>query len=185
MSRKPPILPTGCSWERLPDPRTGARLAALLVLAGLVGCVSAPRTAPRARVPVPAIEAAPSAAGGRIAALASAQLGQPYRYGGDGPEGFDCSGLVLYVHRQAGINVPRTTMLQRQRTAALDRSELRAGDIVFFTLGPRLVVDHVGIYLGDGRFIHAPHAGATVRVARLDDGVFRRGFAGGARFWSD
>lgn len=112
-----------------------------------------------------------------------AQLGQPYRYGGDGPQGFDCSGLTQYVHQQLGIVLPRTAVQQRQQGMPLDRDELQAGDLVFFTMGPRLLVDHVGIYVGDGRFVHAPRAGSPVRLSRIDDAAYARHFAGGARFW--
>ena len=145
------------------------RLAPLFALLGLVACATAPPP--------------PHSAGARIAALATAQLGQPYRYGGEGTEGFDCSGLALYVHQQLGIGLPRTAREQRAQSGALDRSELQTGDLVFFTMGPRLLVDHVGIYIGDGRFVHAPRAGSPVRVAQLDAAPFSRQFAGGARYW--
>jgi cell wall-associated NlpC family hydrolase len=154
------------------------------MLLGLVGCASAPRvpapSTPQVAVPKPG---SALTSGERLAAIASSQLGQPYRFGGDGPEGFDCSGLVQYVHQQLGIAVPRTAREQRQGSAALDRSELLAGDLVFFTMGPRLLVDHVGVYVGDGRFVHAPRAGSPVRLSRIDDRTYARRFAGGARFW--
>ena len=160
------------------------RLAPLLALLGLVACASPPRHGTPAESPA-VVERlpGPDSTGARIAALATAQLGQPYRYGGDGTDGFDCSGLALYVHQQLGIALPRTAREQRAQSGALDRSELQQGDLVFFTMGPRLLVDHVGIYLGDGRFVHAPRAGSPVRVARLDMSPFARQFAGGARYW--
>lgn len=151
------------------------RLAPLLALLGLVGCAATPRS--------PTAASLPPTAGQRIAAIAQSQLGQPYRFGGDGPEGFDCSGLAQYVYQRLGIAVPRTAREQRQRSAALDRSELLAGDLVFFTMGPRLLVDHVGVYVGDGRFVHAPRPGSPVRLSRIDDQAYARRFAGGARFW--
>ena len=152
------------------------RLAPLLTLLGLVGCASLPQGS----LP-PQVET--TSPGARIAELAAAQLGQPYRYGGEGVEGFDCSGLALFVHQQLGIALPRTAREQRAQSAALDRSELQQGDLVFFTMGPRLLVDHVGVYVGEGRFIHAPRAGSPVRIARLDLSPFSRQFAGGARYW--
>jgi cell wall-associated NlpC family hydrolase len=150
------------------------RLAPLL-LAGLAACAS---RGPTTRQASPA-----ELSGDRVASLASAQIGQPYRYGGEGVDGFDCSGLAQYVHQQLGIAVPRTAREQRQQSPALDRSELLAGDLVFFTMGPRLLVDHVGIYVGEGRFVHAPRAGSPVRLSRIDDAAYARRFAGGARFW--
>jgi cell wall-associated NlpC family hydrolase len=149
-----------------------------------------PASPPPLKIPVlteasagaPEAVAAPTL-GERLATLAQAQLGQPYRYGGDGPRGFDCSGLVLYVHGQLGVGLPRTAVEQRQQSLPLDRGELKAGDLVFFTLGPRLLVDHVGIYVGGGRFVHAPRSGSAVRLSSLDDRYYAPRFAGGGRFW--
>jgi cell wall-associated NlpC family hydrolase len=154
---------------------------ALLLLA-LAGCATAPRLTPSLAAPQPVAPAAVTR-GDRIAALATSLLGQPYRYGGDSLQGFDCSGLTLYVHQQLGIAVPRTAVLQRQQSGALDRSELEPGDLVFFTMGAPLRVDHVGIYVGDGRFVHAPRAGSPVRLSRIDDASYAARFAGGARYW--
>jgi cell wall-associated NlpC family hydrolase len=159
-------------------------LVPALLLLALAGCATAPRPAPApahaASLPV---AAAAVTRGDRIAALATGLLGQPYRYGGDSIQGFDCSGLTLYVHQQLGIAVPRTAVLQRQQSEALDRSELEPGDLVFFTMGAALRVDHVGIYVGDGRFVHAPRAGSSVRLSRIDDASYAARFAGGARYW--
>jgi cell wall-associated NlpC family hydrolase len=119
-----------------------------------------------------------------VASLATAQLGQAYRYGGTGPAGFDCSGLALWVHEQLGLLLPRTALAQRQQSPPLDRSELLPGDLVFFTLGKQLLVDHVGIYVGDGRFVHAPRAGSAVRLSQIDDRGYAAHFAGGGRYWS-
>lgn len=159
----------------------------LLLPVLLVLCLAGCATAQRRTQPAPAIAAESDArqgAGALIAALASAQLGQPYRFGGDSPQGFDCSGLALFVHERAGVALPRTALLQRQKSLPLDRSELLAGDLVFFTMGPRLLVDHVGIYVGGGQFVHAPRAGSPVRLSRLDERGYARHFAGGGRYWS-
>jgi cell wall-associated NlpC family hydrolase len=109
-----------------------------------------------------------SAAANDVLFRAIGLVGTPYRYGGNTPAGgFDCSGLVGYVfHEAAGISLPRTT----GQLAALDkprvkRERLQPGDLVFF--GPRKV-NHIGIYVGEGRFVHAPSTGGTVRLDALD-----------------
>jgi cell wall-associated NlpC family hydrolase len=133
--------------------------------------------------------AAPAAASPAVdatgaALLASAQrfLGVPYRFGGDSPRGFDCSGLVHYVHALAGLSVPRTAAGQQISSRHLARGQLAAGDLVFFSGRPGGEIDHVGIYAGDGRFIHAPGRGRVVEYAGLDDPWFRPRWAGGGRF---
>ena len=118
----------------------------------------------------------------RLLAVAMDQLGSPYRYGGRSPrEGFDCSGLVQYTHRQAGIDVPRTARDQYKASRPVSRRQLRPGDLVFFRIDGRRI-SHVGIYLGDGRFIHAPSSGRKVTTARLDAPYWRRHYSGAGRF---
>ncbi|GAB3336912.1 C40 family peptidase [Marilutibacter aestuarii] len=117
---------------------------------------------------------------GRIGAVlqkALALLGTPYRWGGTSPEkGFDCSGLVGYVfHNALGIELPRISReMARNGEAVKDRASMSAGDLVFF--GRRGRVDHVGIYLGEGRFVHAPRTGRTVSVSRMDSGYWANKF---------
>lgn len=111
-------------------------------------------------------------------------LGAPYRYGGDSPQGFDCSGLVLYSYRQANIKVPRTSLSQYQQSQAVSAHRLRPGDLVFFHIrGKKRGVTHVGIYQGNNRFIHAPSSGGEVTVARLDEPYWRNRLVGGGRFY--
>ncbi len=113
---------------------------------------------------------------GRIEVLlrrAQALLGTPYRWGGTSPDsGFDCSGLVNYVFRTAlGIELPRVSRDMANNGQKVDRGSLAAGDLVFFgRRGKR--VDHVGIYIGDGQFVHAPRSGRDVTVSRLDSGYW-------------
>lgn len=114
---------------------------------------------------------------------AESRIGAPYRFGGAGPDGFDCSGLVAYAHRQVGITVPRTAAEQYSKATPVDPRALRPGDLVFFRLSGR-DVGHVGIYVGDDRFVHAPQSGGNVRVASLQDEWYRQRFVGAGRFYA-
>jgi len=100
--------------------------------------------------------------GNEVVRYARTFLGVPYRWGGMSPRsGFDCSGLVAFVYRHVGIRLPHYTGGQFTRGRHVLRRRLRPGDLLFFGLG------HVGLYVGHGRFIHAPHTGARVRIERL------------------
>ena len=113
---------------------------------------------------------------------ALALVGTRYRYGGNTPEsGFDCSGLVGYVFRDAaGIGLPRTSAeLGTLDQPEVSRERLRGGDLVLFASGRR--VSHVGIYVGNGRFVHAPNSGGTVRLDSLDAPGWRKLFRSGKR----
>lgn len=112
--------------------------------------------------------------------VAESRIGAPYRYGGNGPDEFDCSGLVAYAYRQAGIALPRTAAEQYAAVTPVRTPELRPGDLVFFRVNGRSV-DHVGIYAGDERFVDAPQTGGTVRMANLDDGWYRQRYVGAGR----
>lgn len=109
-------------------------------------------------------------------------IGQPYRTGGNAPgEGFDCSGLVHYAYRVLGLDLPRTAATQKDVTAPVPAGNEAVGDLLFFRLGGASAIDHVGIYYGDGRFVHAPSQGKTVTVSRLDEAYWRRHLAGVGR----
>jgi cell wall-associated NlpC family hydrolase len=114
---------------------------------------------------------------------AEAQIGAPYRWGGAGPDAFDCSGLVAYAHRYIGLSVPRTAAEQFASAVPVSRRDLRPGDLVFFRLDGG-AVSHVGIYAGGERFVHAPKAGGRVGSASLDDDWYRQRFVGAGRFYS-
>jgi cell wall-associated NlpC family hydrolase len=148
------------------------------------GCASVPRDAvPPAseREPVGILRPGNTATPGeRLVQIAAGLIGTPYRFGGDTPRGFDCSGLVFYSFDKLGIEVPRTAAEQRRAAQGVKREALSPGDLVFFRTSARKV-DHVGIYAGKGRFIHAPRSGHVVSYAYLDDPYYRAHFAGAGR----
>jgi cell wall-associated NlpC family hydrolase len=123
----------------------------------------------------------PGRHGASVAAIAAGLVGRPYRYGGATPRGFDCSGLVHYAHLRAGLVVPRTTRSQWRHARRVPPGTLAPGDLLFFDLeGGK--VSHVGIYVGGGRFIHAPSAGRTVTEASLRLPYWRDRLKGAGRF---
>ena len=120
-----------------------------------------------------------SAAGTAAVQAALGQLGTPYVWGGEGPAGFDCSGLVQWAYAVAGIGLPRVAQDQFDAGPPVPAgAPLLPGDLVFFGASSRAVA-HVGIYLGDGRFVDAPHSGAAVRVDVLAG--FSPGYVGATR----
>lgn len=147
-----------------------------LIFAALAGCASAPPTPPRPETtPV-----GPERAEALLQVLLT--LGVDYRNGGKSPEsGFDCSGLVAHVFREAyGIRLPHNARAQSEMGLRVSLSELRAGDLVFYnTLNQSF--SHVGIYVGDGRFVHAPKSGSQVRFEQVTARYWMRRFDGARR----
>jgi cell wall-associated NlpC family hydrolase len=140
---------------------------AILILAG---CAGAPAPSNRS----PAAQASEGKAS-HAADIALAMVGKPYRYGGSTPRGFDCSGLVSYSFAQVGVRVSRETRTQREQAVLVRVSALRRGDLVFFDQEGKKY-SHVGIYLGEGIFVHAPSSGGKVRTDSLEAEYWRRHF---------
>jgi cell wall-associated NlpC family hydrolase len=144
------------------------------------GCSTAPYRAP---TQPPAAAPVATDAGIAIAQRAQQLVGSRYRYGGSGPDAFDCSGLVYYVHTALGIAVPRTAAEQRAAASPVKRAALQPGDLVFFRdSGP--TITHVGVYTGDGVFVHAPKSGRNVSYASLYDEYYQENFAGAGRLYA-
>ncbi|WP_339463531.1 C40 family peptidase [Pseudomonas sp. EA_105y_Pfl2_R69] len=147
-----------------------------------------------ARAPTPAVQAQihvphGSQQGGAEDVLfrALGLVGTPYRYGGNSPAGgFDCSGLIGYVYRDAaGISLPRSTReLIGMRAPVVSRDRLQSGDLLFFATNGGRQVSHAGIYVGDGRFVHAPSSGGTVRLDSLSNSYWQRTYLDAKRVFS-
>ncbi|WP_158785306.1 C40 family peptidase [Pantoea sp. BAV 3049] len=113
------------------------------------------------------------------------QLGKPYQWGGTSPEtGFDCSGLVWYAYKDlVKFKIPRTAneMYHLRDAANIKRGELEKGDLVFFRINGRGTADHVGVYLGNGKFIQSPRTGKDIQVSALSDDYWQRHYIGARR----
>jgi len=159
-------------------------LLAALLLAACGALPPQPTSAPPSPAPQPPLQPAPARpdTGAQIAALATALVGTPYHFGGADQGGFDCSGLALYVHERVGLAIPRTAAAQQRAAHAVPLAQLAPGDLVFFRIRSRSV-DHVGVYAGDGRFVHAPRAGLAVAYADLTHGFYAQHLAAAGRFW--
>ena len=120
--------------------------------------------------------------GTEVANYAYKFLGKPYVYGATGPNAFDCSGLTQYVYHKFGVDISRTTYTQVGEGTKVNRSDLRAGDLVFFNTEGS--ISHVGIYIGDGQFIHAPRTGKPVMVSSLADGYYSARYATARRIFN-
>jgi hypothetical protein len=169
-------------------PTCALRAGVLLVVACVAGCGSAERrasAAPRSVAPVrawPQVTPADPVRANAVLMRAISLVGTPYRYGGNTPEtGFDCSGLVNYVYRDMlDLRLPRSSReLAEYQGPRIEPERLAAADLVFF--GRAGTVSHVGIYVGEGRFVHAPTTGGTVRLDHLDGSYWRTHYSGARR----
>lgn len=168
----------------LVTPRRMAMLTLVLAAATAAGCAKRVVRGDVAGDPAPARPPAAAPAsrpdpvrsldlGVKAASLASDQVGRPYRWGGEEPDdGFDCSGLVFWTYGNLGVDLPRVVRQQKETGRSVGGGDLRPGDLVFFAIDKRRT-SHVGLYLGDSRFVHAPSSGSPVRVDSLDDPWWR------------
>ncbi len=131
----------------------------------------------------PTVESAPALAS-RAADHALAMVGKPYRYGGNTPKGFDCSGLVQYSYGRVGVKLPHGTRSLLQMSRPVSRNKLQRGDLVFFTQEGKKS-SHVALYLGSGRFVHSPSSGKNVYVAGFNEPYWQRHFTEARRLETD
>jgi cell wall-associated NlpC family hydrolase len=154
--------------------RAAAELARQRELAAQPSAPTGAVPAPTSYLPAP--PAGDSGKGVQAVAIAMQYLGIPYVWGGASPSGFDCSGLTMYVYAQLGISLPHYAAAQYGMGYAVGRDQLQAGDLVFFNgLG------HMGMYIGGGNFIHAPHTGDVVKISSLSDGYYTGNWVGARR----
>jgi peptidoglycan DL-endopeptidase CwlO len=119
---------------------------------------------------------APPPTHGGVVGVALSQLGTPYVWAGSAPGGFDCSGLVMWAYAQVGVSLPHSSYGQYGYGVPVSRDQLQPGDLVFFDgLG------HVGIYIGGGQFVHAPHTGDVVKISSLSEGWYTSAYVGARR----
>lgn len=159
----------------------------LILLAALLGACAGHAPAPPSQPVADHSPEAFSPAANDVLFRALGLVGTPYRWGGNTPDsGFDCSGLIGYVYREAAqIQLPRSTReMIGLRVPSVQRQALNSGDLVFFATSGGRQVSHAGIYVGEGRFVHAPSSGGTVRLDSLDDSYWRKNYLGARRVLS-
>jgi peptidoglycan DL-endopeptidase CwlO len=156
----------------MPTP-TRSRLLACAFAAFAFGCVDAGAASAR-HEPGPAAAHRRPTLGQRVAAVAVREVGVPYRWGGTSPAGgFDCSGLVYWAYGRLGVDVPHSSYALYDVGRRVARARMKPGDLLFF-----YGLGHVGIYIGRGRMVHAPHTGARVQVVRLGRSGYGRSLVG-------
>ena len=139
--------------------RTFAVLLGMLMFTGVLGGLPTKHSGQHAEAATTHTSAKQR---GRAMRVALAQRGDPYRYGAAGPNAFDCSGLTKFSYGRVGRNIPRTTDRQKARLRAIAKSAKRRGDIILFVIGGDAY--HAGVYIGNGRIVHASRPGTPVKV---------------------
>jgi murein DD-endopeptidase len=139
------------------------------MMAILSGCASSPE------IPEQATVRASNEVASKAVDYAREMLGKPYKYAGDTPVGFDCSGLVKYSYGRAGLSMPRDTQAQHRMSVLVSMRSLREGDLLFFDQEGKKK-SHVGMYIGNGRFIHAPSSGGKVRTDSINAEFWKKHF---------
>jgi len=161
--------------------RTAVTVAVLAAM--LAACSTSQPPVKKARAPVRSVTLSALQADGvgrEILLYTMSMLDIDYQFGGSNPEaGLDCSGLVAYIYKHAaGVSLPHNAAQIAGLARPIDNKQLRVGDLVFFnTLGRPF--SHMGIYIGDGKFVHAPRSNSTIRVERLDNSYFAARYQGG------
>jgi murein DD-endopeptidase len=149
-----------------------AVVAAICLLGGLSGC---------AHTPAARSVGYSQSRGDKAADTALTMIGRPYRFKGDTPSGFDCSGLVRYSYLRAGMDLPHGTSALRKLTRSVGLTNARKGDLIFFDQSGKKY-SHVGIYVGGDHFVHAPSTGGVVRRDSLDDPYWKKHYLDTRRF---
>jgi cell wall-associated NlpC family hydrolase len=121
--------------------------------------------------------APPPATHSSVVSIALQYLGVPYVWGGASPSGFDCSGLTMYAYAKVGVYLPHNAAMQYGMGSAVSQSQLAPGDLVFFS-----GLSHVGMYIGGGRFVHAPHTGDVVKISSLSESWYAATYVGARRY---
>lgn len=150
------------------------------IVCGVIFCVIILSAIGCATVPTGPVINNPSTIGEKAALTAVSMIGRPYKYKGDSPLGFDCSGLVQYSFQSAGLDVPHGTKALMDRTRSIGRN-MQTGDLLFFTDRGKKY-SHVGIYLENDTFVHAPSTGGKVRKDSLQDPYWKDHFIDARRF---
>src|SRR6185437_2611858 len=153
--------------------RAAARAAAAAQTPAPTTTTTAPVSSPTSGAPAPPA----NSLGEQAVQIAMGELGVPYVWGGASPSGFDCSGLTMWVYAQLGIHLDHYTGSQWLAGPHVAYSDLAPGDLVFFEPG----IGHVGIYIGNGEFIHAPHTGTVVQISSLSDSWYAAEYQGATR----